>query len=254
MVYPLGAVENLVSPPHPSLNNSVMGQCRGTSSCTFLKPLCCARKDYYDILKVPKGAADSVIKRSYRKLALQYHPVPPAWWHPSTSTRTVPADFCSIPYAYVFTTCSLTQDKVKGSDEEKADAAKKFVDINHGAAPHPAFNKSNCWPACRAYCAASWKQVSYILARRPRKYCLYSAYEVLSNEEKRRIYDRYGEDGLKQHDAQGGGGGGGAADIFSQCPPHSWGQQGQCSWGSHRLSNCLRSPPSFACALQTVST
>ena len=44
-----------------------------------------------------------------------------------------------------------------------------------------------------------------------------AAYEVLSSEEKRRIYDRYGEDGLKQHDAQGGGGGGGAADIFSQC-------------------------------------
>ena len=46
---------------------------------------------------------------------------------------------------------------------------------------------------------------------------------MLSSEEKRRIYDRYGEDGLKQHDAQGGGGGGGAADIFSQCdcPPHS---------------------------------
>ena len=43
-----------------------------------------------------------------------------------------------------------------------------------------------------------------------------AAYEVLSSEEKRRIYDRYGEDGLKQHDAQGGGGGGGAADIFSQ--------------------------------------
>ncbi|KAK9824319.1 hypothetical protein WJX72_009416 [[Myrmecia] bisecta] len=42
-----------------------------------------------------------------------------------------------------------------------------------------------------------------------------SAYEVLSNEEKRRIYDRYGEEGLKQHDQQGGGGGG-AADIFSQ--------------------------------------
>ena len=35
------------------------------------------RRDYYDILKVPKGAADSVIKRSYRKLALQYHPVRP---------------------------------------------------------------------------------------------------------------------------------------------------------------------------------
>lgn len=45
-----------------------------------------------------------------------------------------------------------------------------------------------------------------------------AAYEVLSDDEKRRIYDRYGEEGLKQHD-QGGGGGGGAADIFSQCAP-----------------------------------
>ena len=44
-----------------------------------------------------------------------------------------------------------------------------------------------------------------------------AAYEILSSDEKRRIYDRYGEDGLKQHDAHGGGGGGGAADIFSQC-------------------------------------
>ena len=41
-----------------------------------------------------------------------------------------------------------------------------------------------------------------------------AAYEVLSDSEKRRIYDRYGEEGLKQHDQ--GGGGGGAADIFSQ--------------------------------------
>jgi len=41
-----------------------------------------------------------------------------------------------------------------------------------------------------------------------------AAYEVLSDSEKRRIYDRYGEEGLKQHDQ--GGGGGGAQDIFSQ--------------------------------------
>ena len=49
------------------------------------------------------------------------------------------------------------------------------------------------------------------------------AYEVLSNEEKRRTYDRYGEEGLKQ---DGGGGGGGAADIFSQCvsPPMPYAQ------------------------------
>ena len=44
-----------------------------------------------------------------------------------------------------------------------------------------------------------------------------NAYEVLSDKEKRQIYDRHGEDGVKQHAAQGGrGGGGGAHDMFSQ--------------------------------------
>ena len=43
------------------------------------------------------------------------------------------------------------------------------------------------------------------------------AYEVLSDEEKKGIYDRYGEDGLKKHEERGGGGGGGGGfeDIFS---------------------------------------
>lgn len=45
------------------------------------------------------------------------------------------------------------------------------------------------------------------------------AYEVLSDSEKRSIYDRYGEEGLKQHAASGGRGGGGMGmhfqDIFS---------------------------------------
>jgi len=48
-----------------------------------------------------------------------------------------------------------------------------------------------------------------------------AAYEVLSEPEKRRIYDRYGEEGLKEHEGRGGrGGGGGAQDIFSQCVFH----------------------------------
>jgi DnaJ-class molecular chaperone len=45
------------------------------------------------------------------------------------------------------------------------------------------------------------------------------AYEVFSDEEKKKVYDRYGEDGLKQHEMQNGGGGGGFdpfEDIFSQ--------------------------------------
>lgn len=33
------------------------------------------RGDYYDLLQVPRGAGDAQIKRSYRKLALKYHPV-----------------------------------------------------------------------------------------------------------------------------------------------------------------------------------
>eukprot|EP00536_Pseudo-nitzschia_multiseries_P003006 jgi/Psemu1/252224/estExt_Genewise1Plus.C_430021 len=43
------------------------------------------------------------------------------------------------------------------------------------------------------------------------------AYEALSDDEKRSIYDRHGEEGLKQHEQQSaGGGGGGGFDPFEQ--------------------------------------
>ncbi|EEE62392.1 dnaJ protein ERDJ3B precursor [Oryza sativa Japonica Group] len=95
-----------------------------------------AGKSYYDVLQVPKGASEDQIKRSYRKLALKYHP-----------------------------------DKNPNNEE----ANKRFAEINN-------------------------------------------AYEILTDQEKRKIYDRYGEEGLKQFQAQGGRGGGGGMniqDIFS---------------------------------------
>lgn len=42
-----------------------------------------------------------------------------------------------------------------------------------------------------------------------------TAYDVLSDGEKRKIYDRFGEEGLKQHSQ--GRGGHDPGDIFSQC-------------------------------------
>ncbi|KAL5203210.1 hypothetical protein ABZP36_014162 [Zizania latifolia] len=93
-----------------------------------------AGKSYYDVLQVPKGASEDQIKRSYRKLALKYHP-----------------------------------DKNPNNEE----ATKRFAEINN-------------------------------------------AYEVLTDQEKRKIYDRYGEEGLKQHQGgRGGGGGMNIQDIFS---------------------------------------
>ena len=33
-----------------------------------------AKKDYYDVLSVERGADEKAIKRAYKKLAMQYHP------------------------------------------------------------------------------------------------------------------------------------------------------------------------------------
>ncbi len=95
-----------------------------------------AKRDYYEVLGVAKGAPADEIKKAYRKLALQFHP-----------------------------------DRNPGNKE----AEEKFKEAAE-------------------------------------------AYDVLSNEEKRARYDRFGHQGMGSSGGYGGGYGGGMNmdDIFSQ--------------------------------------
>lgn len=113
------------------------------------------------MLQVPKCASEDQIKRSYRKLALKYHP-----------------------------------DKNPGNDE----ANRKFAEINNG------IFLSIFGVFFLDFILAEWIEFVGL------------AYEVLTDKEKRSIYDRSGEEGLKQHAAGGGGRAGGMniQDIFNK--------------------------------------
>lgn len=91
-----------------------------------------AKRDFYEILGVPKNASEEEIKKAYRKLAMKYHP-----------------------------------DRNQGD----ATAETKFKEVKE-------------------------------------------AYEMLSNEEKRSAYDRYGHAGVDPNAAGGMGGGAGFSDAF----------------------------------------
>uniref|UniRef100_A0A7S3D4B2 J domain-containing protein n=1 Tax=Palpitomonas bilix TaxID=652834 RepID=A0A7S3D4B2_9EUKA len=109
-----------------------------------------AEKDLYKILGVPRNVDEKTLKKTFRKLSLQYHP-----------------------------------DKNPGNDE----AQRKYQEITE-------------------------------------------AYDVLSDAEKRRAYDRSGMDGVQQHTArqqQGGGGGNPFGDMmfdFGGFKVHFGGQGG----------------------------
>jgi molecular chaperone DnaJ len=89
--------------------------------------------DYYDVLGVSRDADASTLKKSYRKLAMKYHP----------------------------------------DRNDSKDAEAKFKEISE-------------------------------------------AYEVLSDAEKRQIYDQFGHEGLQGHGGAGGGGFYNPEDLFSQ--------------------------------------
>ena len=98
---------------------------------------------YYEVLEVSKDCSGAELKKSYRKLAMKYHP-----------------------------------DRNPGNDE----AEEQFKVVNE-------------------------------------------AYQVLSDEEKRSIYDRYGKEGL-QGQGMGGGFGGGGMDDFMDIFNSMFGGQG----------------------------
>lgn len=98
------------------------------------------------MLSVPRGATDQQIKRAYRKLAVQYHPVRMdvvytgrmrglfvgcmcGSWRGAGVWAGYAGGLCFSPHTPLHT----QQDKVSGSDAEKEAAAKKFAEINHGA-------------------------------------------------------------------------------------------------------------------------
>lgn len=85
-----------------------------------------------------------------------------------------------------------------GTDEEKAAAAKKFAEINNGKAMPSNSVRLTC------PCMGPLSAVMLTLANRHVMLLCCVAYEALSDEEKRRIYDAHGEEGLKQHSAGGG--------------------------------------------------
>lgn len=95
-------------------------------------------------------------------------------------------------------------DKNQGNEE----ANKKFAEINNGIDFY--FSITINFVLCRSI-TKTVCNFSFLLC-----FELLIVYEVLSDREKRSIYDRYGEEGLKQQAGNGGRGGGmNMQDIFS---------------------------------------
>lgn len=127
-------------------------------------------------------------------------------------------------------------DKVQGNEEEKKRAAEKFSEVSHGKETnymsifHILLGSCPCSSSTESL--LSLLEACHHLSNPLTLLLLFSlfsiaAYEVLTDAEKRKIYDRYGEEGLKNMGQGGGGGGATPEDIFSQFFGGGFGFQGQ---------------------------
>ena len=142
---------------------------------------------YYEILGVPKSASADDLKKAYRKAAIKNHP-DKGGDPEKVSPGVTSSDFSASPsrvnrcYSlvgpaislvfYVWTDCSIRDTPANGPS---------VVDFLFGL----------------SVSSGQFKELA-------------QAYEVLSDPEKREIYDQYGEDALKE----GMGGGAGGHDPF----------------------------------------
>lgn len=97
-------------------------------------------------LQVPKGASEAQLKRAYRKLALQYHPV-----SRNRDGRRGHARAQSLNRLL-----SRLQDKVTGTEDEKKVASQRFADINHGEPRGKPMRVAGVQRVVAGFCRATW--------------------------------------------------------------------------------------------------
>ncbi|XP_067292089.1 dnaJ homolog subfamily B member 9a [Pseudorasbora parva] len=95
----------------------------------MITELILARKDYYDILGVPKDASDRQVKKAFHKLAMKYHP-------DKNKSPDAETKFREIAEAYE----TLSDEKRRREYDQLADHSFSSEDVNGGQPFHHSFD------------------------------------------------------------------------------------------------------------------